>query len=113
MEEQLTFKVYKLELETGKISETYNEYESIMDAKIKCDLLNINMATQADMKDIKYFYFYSFYSDFDAFKSQEDLKGFALNKLEHWMDDLNKLKALYMVATKSLLQGGLNKNEAV
>lgn len=112
MEKNLTFKVYKLELETGKITETHKEFESIMDAKAECDTLNILTATQ-DMGNIKYFHFYSFYSDFDAFNSQEDLRGFALNKLEHWMDDLNKLKALYLVATKSLLQGGLNKKEAV
>ena len=113
MEKQLTFKVYKLELDTGKVLETCKEFESITDAKKYCDLLNTNTATMKDMNNIKCFYFYSFYSDFQAFNSQEDLRDFALNKLEHWMDDLNKLKALYMVATKSLLQGGLNKKEAV
>lgn len=113
MEKQLTYKIYKLELETGKIIETCREFEDIMKAKSECDLLNINTATQQDMNNIKYFHFYSFYGDFQAFSSQEDLKCFAQNKLEAWMDDLNKLKALYMVATKSLLQGGLNKKEAV
>lgn len=110
--QQLTFKVYKLKLETGVISEGYKEFESIMDAKFYCDMLNTNTATQ-DIGSIKYFYFYSFYSDFKAFNSQEALKDFALIKLQAWNDELNKLKALYMVATKALLQGGLNKKEAV
>lgn len=112
MEKELVFKIYKLELATGKISEGYKEFESIMDAKAYCNTLNINTATQ-DMGNIKYFYFYSFYSDFKAFNSQEALKDFALIKLQAWNDELNKLKALYMVATKALLQGGLNKKEAV
>ena len=50
--------------------------------------------------------------DFASFRSQEDLKTFALEKLEAWNDEINKLKALYMIATKSLLKGGLNE-EAV
>lgn len=108
---ELTFKVYKLELETGKISETYKEFTSIMDAKNFCFTLNTNTVFKDE--NIRYFYFYSFYSDFQAFSAQEDLKDFALNKLKVWNDELNKLKALYMVATKSLLQGGLNKKEAV
>lgn len=112
MEKELTFKIYKLELTTGKILETCKEFESISDAKRHCDLLNTNTAT-GDQTNIKCFYFYSFYGDFQAFNSQEDLRDFALNKLKHWMDDLNKLKALYMVATKSLLQSGLGKKEAV
>lgn len=110
--EELTFKIYKLELETGTIREGHKEFTSIMDAKHECDTLNISTATQ-DVANIKYFYFYSFYSDFNAFNSQEDLRDLALKKVEHWMDDLNKLKALYMVATKSLLKSGLNKKEAV
>lgn len=111
MEKNLTFKLYKLELETGRISEGYREFESIMDAKNFCFTLNTNTVFQDE--NIRYFYFYSFYSDFNAFNSQEDLKDFALNKLEAWNDELNRLKSLYMVATKSLLQGGLNKKEAV
>lgn len=111
MEKQLTFKIYKLELASGRISEGYREFESIMDAKNFCFTLNTNTVFQDE--NIRYFYFYSFYSDFNAFNSQEDLKDFALNKLEAWNDELNKLKALYLVATKSLLQGGLNKKEAV
>jgi hypothetical protein len=110
MGKQLTFKIYKLELATGKIHEGYREFESIMDAKNFCFVLNTN---SVQYENIECFYFYSFYSDFQAFNSQEDLKCFALNKLEAWNDELNKLKALYMVATKSLLQGGLNKKEAV
>lgn len=109
MKKELTFKLYKLDLKTGKISEGYREFASIMDAKNFCFVLNTNEVQDGN---IKHFYFYSFYSDFDAFNSQEDLKTFALNKLEAWNDELNKLKALYMVAAKSLLQGGLNK-EAV
>lgn len=111
MEKELTFKIYKLELATGRIHEGYKEFESIMDAKNFCFTLNTNTVFQDE--NIKYFYFYSFYSDFKAFNSQEALKDFALNKLEVWNDELNKLKALYMVATKALLQGGLNKKEAV
>lgn len=110
MEKELTFKIYKLELATGKIHECYREFESIMDAKNFCFTLNIN---SAQYENIKCFYFYSFYSDFKAFNSQEDLRDLALKKLERWNDELNKLKALYMVSTKALLQGGLNKKEAV
>lgn len=113
MEKELTFKIYKLELATGMVLETYKEYESTIDAKNYCDLMNTNTATMQDQTNIKCFYFYSYYSDFKAFSSQEDLKDIALKKLEVWNDELNKLKALYMVATKSLMQGGLNKKEAV
>ena len=109
--EELTFKIYKLELVTGKIHECYREFESIMDAKNFCFTLNTN---SAQYENIKCFYFYSSYSDFKAFSSQDTLRDIALNKLEVWNDELNKLKALYMVTTKSLLmQGGLNKKEAV
>ena len=113
MEKELTFKIYRLELATGKIGETNKEYTSTVDAKEECDFLNRMTATMKNVENIKYFYFYSFYSDFKAFNSQEDLRDLALKKLERWNDDINKLKALYMVATKSLLQGGLNKKEAV
>lgn len=109
--EELTFKIYKLELATGKISEGYREFESIMDAKNFCFTLNTN--TVFEDKNLRYFYFYSYYSDFKAFSSQDDLRDIALNKLEVWNDELNKLKALYLVATKSLMQSGLNKKEAV
>jgi hypothetical protein len=82
-----------------------------MDAKNFCFTLNTN---SAQYENIKCFYFYSSYSDFKAFSSQDTLRDIALNKLEVWNDELNKLKALYMVTTKSLLmQGGLNKKEAV
>ena len=111
MEKELTFKIYKLELATGKVHECYREFESIMDAKNFCFTLNTN---SAQYENIKCFYFYSSYSDFKAFSSQDTLRDIALNKLEVWNDELNKLKALYMVTTKSLLmQGGLNKKEAV
>ena len=111
MEKQLSFKIYKLELVTGRIHEGYREFESIMDAKNFCFTLNTNSAQN---ENIKCFYFYSSYNDFKAFSSQDILRDIALNKLEVWNDELNKLKALYMVTTKSLLmQGGLNKKEAV
>ena len=114
MEKELTFKIYRLELATGKIGETNKEYTSTVDAKEECDFLNRMTATMKNVENIKYFYFYSFYSDFKAFNSQEDLRDLALKKLERCNDDINKLKALYMVATKSLLQSGLqNKEEAV
>ena len=108
--EDVVFKIYKLELSTGVIAETNREFESALDAKDKCFELNVN--TIDNQNNIRYFYFYAYYMDFASFRSQEDLKTFALEKLEAWNDEINKLKALYMVATKSLLQGGLNK-EAV
>lgn len=114
MEKELTFKIYRLELATGKIGETNKEYTSTVDAREECDFLNGMTATMKNVENIKYFYFYSFYSDFKAFNSQEDLRDLALKKLERWNDELNKMKALYMVAIKSLLQSGLqNKEEAV
>lgn len=108
--EDVVFKLYKLELSTGVITETNREFESALDAKDKCFELNVN--TIDNQNNIRYFYFYAYYMDFASFRSQEDLKTFALEKLEAWNDEINKLKALYMIATKSLLQGGLNK-EAV
>ena len=113
MEKELTFKIYRLELATGKIKETNKEFETTVAAKEECDFLNNMMATMKDMANIKYFHFYSYYNDFQAFSSQEDLRDIALKKLKVWMDDLNKMKALYMEATKSLLQSGLNKEEAI
>lgn len=113
MKKELTFKIYSLELSTGVIKETNREFESSVDAKNECFELNTMVATMEDMTKIKYFYFYSFYTVFSPFKSQEDLKIFALEKLEAWNEEINKLKALHMVAVKSLLQGGLNKKEAV
>lgn len=109
--EDVVFKMYKLELASGRISETSKEFESALDAKDKCFELNINTVMRDN--NIRYFYFYAYYMDFASFRSQEDLKTFALEKLEAWNDEINKLKELYMVATKSLLQGGLNKKEAV
>ena len=67
-----------------------------------------NMENQTTMN----FYFYADYNEFSAFRSQEERKELALAKLKEWNDELNKLKALYMVSIKSILQGGLNK-EAV
>ena len=111
--EELTFKIYRLDLASGKIGETNKEFETTVSAKEECDFLNSMTATMKDQTNIRYFYFYSYYSDFKAFSSQEDLKEIALKKLKIWMDDINKLKALYMISTKSLMQGGLNKEEAV
>ena len=108
--EDVVFKLYKLELSTGVITETNREFESALDAKDKCFELNVN--TIDNQNNIRYFYFYAYYMDFASFRSQEDLKTFALEKLEAWNDEINKLKALYMIATKSLLKGGL-KEEAV
>lgn len=108
--EDVVFKIYKLELSTGVIAETNREFESALDAKDKCFELNVN--TIDNQNNIRYFYFYAYYMDFASFRSQEDLKTFALEKLEAWNDEINKLKALYMIATKSLLKGGL-KEEAV
>ena len=108
--EYVVFKIYKLELSTGVIAETNREFESALDAKDKCFELNVN--TIDNQNNIRYFYFYAYYMDFASFRSQEDLKTFALEKLEAWNDEINKLKALYMIATKSLLKGGL-KEEAV
>lgn len=52
--EELTFKIYKLELATGKIHECYREFESILDAKNFCFTLNTNTA---QYENIKCFYF--------------------------------------------------------
>lgn len=109
--EDVVFKIYKLELSTGVIAETNREFESALDAKDKCFELNVN--TIDNQNNIRYFYFYAYYMDFASFRSQEDLKTFALEKLEAWNDEINKLKALYMIATKSLLKGGLKEEEAV
>lgn len=111
--EELTFKIYRLDLVSGKIEETNKEFKTTVEAEEECTFLNGMASTMQYAVNIKYLYFYSQYSDFKAFSSQDDLKNIALKKLEVWMDDLNKMKALYMVATKSLLQGGLSKEEAV
>lgn len=111
--EELTFKIYRLDLVSGKIEETNKEFKTTVEAEEECTFLNEMASTMQYAVNIKYLYFYSQYSDFKAFSSQDDLKNIALKKLEVWMDDLNKMKALYMVATKSLLQGGLSKEEAV
>lgn len=113
MEKELVYKIYRLDLSSGKIGETNKEFETTVAAKEECEFLNEMTATMKNVENIKYFYFYSYYSDFQAFSSQDDLRDIALKKLKVWMDDLNKMKALYMVATKSLLQGKLNNEEAV
>ena len=111
--EELTFKIYRLDLISSKIEETNKEYVSAVDAEEECVFLNGMASTMQYAINIKYFYFYSDYSDSKTFSSQDDLKEIALKKLERWNDDLNKMKALYMVAIKSIMQGGLSKEEAV
>ena len=62
--------------------------------------------------NIKYMYYYRIYNAFAPFKSQEQLKKEASLELDRFNKRLNGLKALSLVATKSLLKGGL-KEEAV
>lgn len=52
------------------------------------------------------------YNAFAPFKNQEQLKKEASLELDRFNKRLNGLKALSLVATKSLLKGGL-KEEAV
>lgn len=106
------YQLYMLRLEDAKIIPSKMWFDDIYTAMEYCVLKN-RAQVELNVEQYYYFYFYSFYSDFKAFNSQEDLRDLALKKLERWNDELNKLKALYMVATKSLLQGGLNKKEAV
>lgn len=109
MEKNNTFKLYKIDLETGVVSEAYEEFEHASDAQSQCDLLN---ETQIISENIKYFYYYKYYNCFSAFKSQEQLKVEAKNAIDAFNKHINKLKALSLIATKSLLKGGL-KEEAV
>jgi hypothetical protein len=108
--EKNTYMVYKINLETGKVSETGNEFEYASDAQSHCDLLN---ETQILTENIRYMFYYRIYNSFAPFKTQEQLRKEASLALNTFNKRINKLKALSVVATKSLLQGGLNKEEAV
>lgn len=80
------------------------------DAQSHCDLLN---ETQILTENIRYMFYYRIYNSFAPFKTQEQLRKEASLALNTFNKRINKLKALSVVATKSLLQGGLNKEEAV
>lgn len=112
MEKDLTFKVYMVELETGYVREMNKEFSASYQAKEECDFLN-RMSATMPIHMIKYFFFFEVYNDFSAFDSQEKLREKGLIKLNEWNKEINKVKSLFMVATKSLMQGGLNKEEAV
>lgn len=105
-----TYKLYKIELETGKISESYKKFEYASDAQNECDLLN---ESQVIGGNIKWVFYYRLYNDFAPFKTQEQLQKEAKLALDEFNKHINRLKALSLIATKSLLQGGLNKKEAV
>lgn len=107
--EKNTYMVYRINLETGKVSETTEEFESAFDAEKQCDLMN---EVQIRSGSINYMFYYRIYNPFAAFKSQEQLKKEASLELDEFNKRLNGLKALALVATKSLLKGGL-KEEAV
>ena len=107
--EKNTYMVYRINLETGKVSETGSEFEYTSDALHECDFTN---ETQIMSGNIKYMYYYRIYNAFAPFKSQEQLKKEASLELDRFNKRLNGLKALSLVATKSLLKGGL-KEEAV
>ena len=108
--EKNTYMLYRIDLETGKVSETGSEFEYASDAQHECDLTN---ETQIMSGNIKYMYYYRIYNAFAPFKTQEQLKKEASLELDRFNKRINGLKALAMVATKSLLQNGLNKEEAV
>lgn len=107
--EKNTFMVYRINLETSKVSETTEEFESPLDAQRHCDLLN---ETQIMSGNIKYMFYYRIYNPFAVFNTQEQLKKEASLELDNFNKRLNGLKALALVATKSLLKGG-SKEEAV
>ena len=108
--EKNNYMVYRIDLETGKVSETGNEFEYASDAQSHCDLLN---ETQILTENIRYMFYYRIYNSFAPFKTQEQLQKEASLELDKFNKRINGLKALSMVARKSLLQGELNKEEAV
>lgn len=110
--EKTVFKLYCLNLDNGFIFESTKEFYNPLRAYEECKSLNSTMANNMENQTTMNFYFYADYNEFSAFRSQEERKELALAKLKEWNDELNKLKALYMVSIKSILQGGLNK-EAV
>lgn len=109
MEKKNTYMVYRINLETGKVYETGSEFEYASDAQHECDLSN---ETQIMSGNIMYMYYYRIYNCFAPFKTQEQLKKEARLSLDTLNKRINGLKALSLVATKSLLKGGL-KEEAV
>ena len=110
--EKNVFKLYYLNLDNGFIFESTKEFDNPLRADEECKSLNSKIVNMEN-KSIMNFYFYADYTTFSAFRSQEERKELALAKLKEWNDELNKMKALYMVSIKSILQGGLNKEEAV
>ena len=106
--EKNTYMLYRIDLKNGKVSETGNEFESAFDAEKECDLVN---ETQILSGSIRYMYYYRIYNCFAPFKTQEQLQKEASLELDKFNKLINGLKALSMVARKSLLQGGLNKEE--
>lgn len=110
MEKKNTYMVYRINLETGKVYETGSEFEYASDAQHECDLTN---ETQIMSGNIKYMYYYRIYNAFSPFKSQEQLKKEAILSLETFNKRINGLKAMSLVATKSLLKSGLKEEEAV
>lgn len=108
--EKNTYMVYRIDLKTGQISETGNEFEYAFDAQKECDLVN---ETQILSGNIRYMLYYRIYNCFAAFKTQEQLQKEARLSLDTFNKRINGLKALSLVATKSLLKGGLKEEEAV
>ena len=108
--EKNNYMIYRIDLETGKVSETGNEFEYAFDAQKECDLIN---ETQIMSGNIRYMFYYRIYNCFMPFKTQEQLKKEANIELDKFNKRINRLKALSLVATKSLLKGDLKEEEAV
>ena len=108
--EKNTYMVYRINLETGKVSETGKEFEYAFDAQKECDLVN---ETQILTGNIQYMFYYRIYNCFAPFKTQEQLQKEARLSLDTFNKRINGLKAMSLVATKSLLKGGLKEEEAV
>lgn len=106
--EKNTYMVYRIDLKNGKVSETGNEFEYAFDAQKECDLIN---ETQILSGNIQYMFYYRIYNCFAPFKTQEQLQKEASLALDAFNKRINGLKALSMVARKSILQGELNKEE--
>ena len=58
-------------------------------------------------------YYYRIYNCFAPFKTQEQLQKEASLELDRFNKRINGLKAMSMVAIKSLLKSGLKEEEAV
>jgi len=110
MEKKNTYMVYRIDLETGKVYETGSEFEYAFDAQKECDLVN---ETQILSGNIQYMFYYRVYNCFAPFKTQEQLQKEARLSLDAFNKRINGLKALSLVATKSLLKSGLKEEEAV